>query len=195
MDDWYRSSSSSLTRGRIRPLLLVLVGTLLATAGCGYSLAGRGSYLPASIKTVAIPPIENRTSYSRVEQLLTERVRGEFIGRGKYHVINEENGADGVAALRAQIVSMTLQPAGLNQQQLTSRYLVTIVLKVSFVDLKNPDQPLWSNDALTFRDEYDLGTANPVTNGATLVDQYRPVVDRMSGDAARTIVTAIFEAF
>jgi len=168
---------------------------MLADAGCGYSLAGRGASLPASfknIKTVAIPPIENRTPYSRVEQLLTERVRGEFIGRGKFTPVNEEAGAD--ASLRVQIASMTLQPAGLNQQQLTSRYNVTIVLKVSFVDLRNPDPPLWSNDALTFRDEYDLGTTNAI-NGSTLVDQSKSVVDRMSQDAARTIVTAIFEAF
>jgi hypothetical protein len=193
MGDWCQSSLRSVGRARFRPLLVLVIGAVLTAAGCGYSLAGRGSYLPASIKIVAIPPIENRTAYSRVEQLLTERVRAEFIGRGKYHdVRNEETGAD--ASLRAQIISMTLQPAGLNQQQLTSRYLVTIVLKVSFVDLKNPDQPLWSNDALTFRDEYDLGTTNAI-NGSTLVDQSRSVVDRMSQDAARTVVTAIFEAF
>jgi hypothetical protein len=194
MGAWYRSSLHSRKRITAQLLLLLACVALVGT-GCGYSLSGRGGVLPASARKVAIPPIENRTSFSRVEQLLTEKVRGEFIGRagGKVQVVNEEAGAD--ASLRAQIVGFTLQPAGLNQQQLTSRYNVTIVLKVSFVDLTKPDAPpLWSNDALTFRDEYDLGTTN-AANGSTLVDQSKSTVDRIAQDAARTIVTAIFEAF
>ena len=171
---------------------LLAVCAALAASGCGYALAGHGSYLPTTIKTVGIPPIENGTDVQRIEQILTERVRNAFIDRGKYNVVNDETGAD--AVLRIRIVGFTLQPSGLNQQQLASRYLVTIVAKVSFVDLKNPGQPLWSNDALTFRDEYELGSTNAV-NGATLVDQSRSVADRITTDAARTIVTAIFEAF
>jgi hypothetical protein len=174
-----------------RALIGVIALAALSVSGCGYSLAGHGSYLPTTIRTVGIPTFENGTAQQRVEQTLTEQVRSAFIGRGKYRVINEEAGAD--AVLRARIVGFTLQPSGLNQQQLTSRYLVTITLKVSFVDLKNPDMPLWSNDALTFRDEYDLGTSN--VNGGTLVDQSPNVVARIAEDASRTIVTAIFEAF
>jgi len=189
MDVWSRSSFRKVRR---HALAWLAVCAALAGSGCGYALAGRGSYLPATIKTVGIPPIENGTDVQRIEQILTERVRIAFINRGKYEVRNDETGAD--AVLRIRIVRMDFQPSGLNQQQLASRYLVTIVAKVSFVDLKNPGQPLWSNDALTFRDEYELGSTNAV-NGATLVDQQRSVADRITTDAARTIVTAIFEAF
>ena len=171
---------------------LLAVCAALAGSSCGYALAGHGTYLPATIKIVGIPPVENDSSVPRIEQILTERVRLEFINRNKYRVINDEAGAD--AILRIRIVRMDFQPSGLNQQQLASRYLVTVVTKVSFVDLKNPGQPLWSNDALTFRDEYELGSTNAV-NGATLVDQSRSVAERITSDAARTIVTAIFEAF
>lgn len=174
-----------------RTVIGVIAIVALSASACGYSLAGHGSYLPTTIKTVGIPTFENGTAQQRLEQTLTEQVRSAFIGRGKYRVINEEAGAD--AVLRARIVGFTLQPSGLNQQQLTSRYLVTITLKVSFVDLKNPDMPLWSNDALTFRDEYDLGSSN--VNGGTLIDQSPNVVARIAEDASRTIVTAIFEAF
>jgi hypothetical protein len=174
-----------------RGLLCLFASLALGSTGCGYSLAGRGSYLPTTIRIVAIPTFENGTAQQRIEQTLTEQVRNKFIGRGKYDVQNDEAGAD--AVLRGRIVGFTLQPAGLNQQQLTSRYLVTITLKVSFIDLKNPDMPLWSTDALTFRDEYDLGSSN--VNGGTLVDQSPNVVARIAEDAARTIVTAIFEAF
>ena len=192
MDVWSRSSSRRMGQPRRHLFALLAVCAALTASGCGYALAGHGSYLPATIKTVGIPPIENGTDVQRIEQILTERVRNAFIDRGKYNVVNDETGAD--AVLRIRIVGFTLQPSGLNQQQLASRYLVTIVAKVSFVDLKNPGQPLWSNDALTFRDEYELGSTN-TANGATLVDQQRSVADRITTDAARTIVTAIFEAF
>jgi len=192
MDVWSQSSSRRVARHGRHALALLAVCTALAANGCGYALAGHGSYLPATIKIVGIPPVENDSAVPRIEQILTERVRLEFINRNKYRVINDEAGAN--AILRIRIVRMDFQPSGLNQQQLASRYLVTVVTKVSFVDVNNPGQPLWSNDALTFRDEYELGSTNAV-NGATLVDQQRSVADRITTDAARTIVTAIFEAF
>ena len=174
--------------GVLMVVLTVLAGT---SAGCGYSLAGRGSYLPSSIRIVGIPMLVNRTPVSRVETILTERIRGEFIGRGKYQVINEATGAD--AVVRGEIVAFSAQTAGLNEQQLSSRYLVTVILKVSFIETKT-NTVLWSNDALTFRDEYQFSSTGGV-NSSTLVDQERTTVDRIATDAARTIVTAIVEAF
>ena len=84
-------------------------------AGCGYSLAGRGSFLPTSIRTVAIPQIENRTNYTQIETIVTERIRNEFIGRGKYRVVTDPGGAD--AVLSGTITSIFNQPSGLTNQQ------------------------------------------------------------------------------
>ena len=81
----------------------------LATAGCGYALAGRGSFLPTDIRVVGIPPLMNRTTFFDVEQILTEKIRNEFIGRGKYRVAPEAAGAD--AVLNAEITSITLSPS------------------------------------------------------------------------------------
>ena len=165
-------------------LLMVLVLVVAGTStGCGYSLAGRGSYLPSSIRIVGIPMLVNRTPVSRVETILTERIRGEFIGRGKYQVINEATGAD--AVVRGEIVAFNAQTAGLNEQQLSSRYLVTVVLKVSFIETKT-NTVLWSNDALTFRDEYQFSSTGGV-NGSTLVDQQPTTVDRIASDSQNPI--------
>jgi outer membrane lipopolysaccharide assembly protein LptE/RlpB len=168
---------------------LVLAVPVLA-AGCGYALAGRGSFLPAYIRTVAIPPVENRTAFVRWEQVLTERIQREFIDRGKYVVVSEPAGAE--AVLRAEILSISLEAAGLNNQQLQSRTRVTLVMKVSFEDLK-AGEVLWSNDALTFRDEYDFSVQ--AVEGAAFLDQQRSSAERMAADAARSVVTAIMEAF
>lgn len=162
---------------------------IVTLSGCGYALAGRGSFLPNEIKTIGIPQFENRTSVSRIEVVITDRIRSEFIGRGKYEIRPEATGVD--AVLRGEIVGITSQVAGTNQQQLASRYLVTVVLRLTLAEQPS-GKVLWSNDGLTFRDEYDLAGG---IEGATFVDQQRSAVDRIATDVARTVVTAIMEAF
>ena len=170
---------------------LCLLALLLASSGCGYALAGRGSFLPAHIRTIAIPPIENRTAFVRIEERITGKIMEEFIGRGKYHAISDTDGAD--AILRGVITSIQTQTAGLNAQQLGSRYLFIVVMNVTFTDARTNDV-LWSNDSLTFREEYEIGSQASI-QGASFVDQYGPAVERLAADVARTVVTAIMEAF
>ena len=65
-------------RHRVR----VLVGALLAAlvnSGCGYSLAGQGSFLPDYIQTIGIPLFENTTTVFEGEQNLTQQVVTQFI--------------------------------------------------------------------------------------------------------------------
>ena len=57
---------------------------------------GRGSFLPAYIKTIGIPTFTNRTTVFNLETLLTQKVRAEFIGRGKYQILPEATGVDAV---------------------------------------------------------------------------------------------------
>ena len=61
---------------RALPVLAAGVGA----AGCGYALAGRGSFLPDYIQTLGIPTFGNVTPYATVELVFTQRVRTEFWG-------------------------------------------------------------------------------------------------------------------
>jgi hypothetical protein len=173
--------------------LLVLLVAVATLPGCGYALAGRGSFLPAHIQVVAIPQLLNRTAFYDVEQILTEKIRSEFIGRGKYRIVPDAAGAD--AVLNGEVLGIYVQPSGLSDQQLASRYLFTLVMKVSFNDART-GQELWSNESLTFREEYELTTrGNTAIEGAAFLDQERSAFDRIATDIARTVVTAILEAF
>jgi hypothetical protein len=68
-------------------------------------------------------------------------------------------------------------------------------MRVLFTDTRN-GQVLWANEALTFREEYDLKTrGNGQLDGAVLLEQEGPAVERLSTDLARAVVTAILEAF
>ena len=71
-----------------RARLAVAIAMLaIAQAGCGYSLAGRGSFLPAYIKRIGVPQFTNNTAVFELDRQVTERVRSEFIGRGKWTVV------------------------------------------------------------------------------------------------------------
>jgi hypothetical protein len=68
-------------------------------------------------------------------------------------------------------------------------------MKMAFTDAHTQDV-IWSDDSLVFRGEYDLQTrGNVAIPGETFLDQERSSVDRIATDVARTVVTAILEAF
>lgn len=167
---------------------------LFAAAGCGYALAGRGSNLPSYIQTVGVPLFANRTTVFEVEQVLTERVRAEFIGRGKYRVVPVATGVD--ARLDGAITSIAVAPSALNEQGQATRYAVAFTLDISFTDLKS-NRVLWQNPALVFREEYDVATVagGSATDVAGFFGQSANALERIANDCAKSIVSSILEAF
>jgi len=177
--------------------LVPLAGATLALTGCGYALAGRGNTIPDYIQVLGIPMFGNRTPYSPMEQIFTEKVRVEFQSRGRYQVVPDETGVDGI--VRGELVNIGAAPAGFNPNQQASRYRFTVTVAVSFTDVRQK-RTIWENSALTFSDEYELASAasaNLAASGAAgaFIDQERAAVDRLSTDFARSVVSAILEAF
>ena len=60
-----------MVRKLFAPVVLIAA---LASTSCGYTLAGRGSFLPETIKTIGVPDFDNRTPYFEVGQVLTSVV-------------------------------------------------------------------------------------------------------------------------
>jgi outer membrane lipopolysaccharide assembly protein LptE/RlpB len=81
---------------------------LVVAAGCGYSLVGRGSLLPDTIKKVSFPPFKNSTSRIGLEQRLSAAVARELAARGRFSVSAKEG--DGDAQLSGDIVGFALYP-------------------------------------------------------------------------------------
>ncbi len=171
---------------------VVLIGLTLSLAGCGYSLAGRGAFLPAYIKVIGVPTFVNNTPVYDVERRLTERVRSELIGRGKYTVLPESTNVDGL--LTGEITSITLTPAAIVNGQASS-YVLTVTAKIEFRDVK-ADKVLWSNPSMQFREEYEIPPSTAATPDATtFFGQDSNALDRVAQEFARAIVSAILEAF
>ena len=190
------SNRRPLVRRWHRALALSLA--LLATQGCGYALAGHGSFLPSYIRQIGIPAFANQTSYFDIAQILTDKVRTEFIGRGNYKIVPETTGAD--AVLVGTITSISILPAAFGNQQQASRYTITVTANIELRDSRE-NKVLWSNPSMAVRDEIDA-TGTPVSSApsgavdpAVFFNQSTSAVERVSDEFARSVVSAILEAF
>ncbi|NUR54060.1 MAG: LptE family protein [Acidobacteria bacterium] len=171
---------------------LLVIAALLLQTGCGYSLAGRGSFLPAYIHRIGIPQFTNQTAVFDVERRITERVKTEFVGRGKYVVVPDATGVD--AVLSGTIASITLSPAAFNDQNQATRYVLTLTANVEFKDLK-ANKVLWSNPSMQYREEFDVTTGTSTLDPTAFFGQDVNALDRITAEFARAVVSAILEAF
>jgi hypothetical protein len=171
-------------------LLCVLCG--LFSSSCWYALAGRGSFLPAYIRTIGVPTFANRTVVFNLETMVTQKVRSEFIGRGKYQILPEATGVD--ALLNGEVTAVNIQPSSFNPQQLASRYAITMTAKIELRNLRD-NTILWENPSVMFRQEYDATGGRAIIDPAAFFQQDTNALERMSTEFARTIVSAILEAF
>jgi hypothetical protein len=171
-------------------VLSVLCGWL--SSSCGYALAGRGSFLPAYIRTIGVPTFLNRTTVFNLETMLTQKVRAEFIGRGKYQILPQSNDVD--ALLTGEVTAVSITPASFNPQQLATRYAITMTAKIELRDLRE-NKILWENGSVMFRQEYEATGGANALDPAAFFQQDTNAFERMSTEFARTIVSAILEAF
>jgi len=133
----------------------------------------------------------NSTTVFNVETLLTDKVRREFIGRGKYQVEPEARNVD--AVLSGTITSITATPVSFAATQLASRYTITMTARIELREAKGT--LLWENPSLVFRQEYEASSGANATDAAAFFGHETNALDRLSEEFARAIVSAILEAF
>ena len=170
---------------------LALLVALLAHTGCGYSLAGRGSFLPAYIQRIGVPQFINSTAVFDLDRQVTDRVRSEFIGRGKYTIVPDPTGVD--ALLTGTITSVTLTPVAFNTSQQATRYALTLSATVEFRDMR-ANKVLWTNPSMQYREEFALNPTSALDT-TTFLGQDVNARERMANEFARALVSAILEAF
>ena len=171
-----------------------LVGVaMLGGSGCGYSLSGRGSFLPSYIKVIGVPTFSNNTPYPDIERKLTDAVRSELIGRGRYK-IEPDRSRPSDAVLTGEILNVSLAPAAFDQQQRATQINIVVVAKIEFRDVKT-DKVLWSHPALPITERYDVTTNTTISDAGTFLGQDANAMQRLSAEFARGVVSAILEAF
>jgi hypothetical protein len=174
-----------------------LLGLLAAGAGggaaaCGYALAGRGSFLPSYIQTIGIPQFVNTTPYYEVENVFSQDVRTEFINRGKYKIVPDSTGVD--ALLTGEIISIYITPASFTDQAQASRYVISVAAKIEFRDVR-ANKVIWDNPQWLFREEYEASSAGDALDPTAFFAQEVNALDRVGTEFAKSVVSAILEAF
>ena len=185
----------SLSRRALVVVLLLMAP--VAASGCGYALAGRGNFLPSYIQTIGIPSFENHTSFFQMAQLTTDKIRTEFIGRGNYKIVPEATGVD--AVLIGAVTNVSIVPTNFSAEQQASRYTITVTANIQLRDVAK-DTVLWSNPAISIREEYDATSAlssDPTlgVDPSSFFTQEANALDRIGNEFARSVVSAILEAF
>lgn len=157
-------------------------------ACCGYHMAGKGAALPPDVKTIAVPIFKNKTPQFRIEQQMTAAVMQELIERTQYRVTPDLNGAD--AVLRGTVKEIHQGVVTFNPRTGSATALqIEVVAGVELRDV-HTHKVLFSNPNYVFRQQYQVSPT-----AATLIEEDRPALQRLSNDFARTLVTDILENF
>jgi Lipopolysaccharide-assembly len=126
----------------------------LVAQGCLYSFHGGG--LPATMKTVAVLPFDNRTGEPALTQEIYTALQGAVGGRLGLRQVGE---AQADAIVRGEITSYQPDIALSVETQSQGNYVVTrrrvqITVNVEIYDTK-AGKPLWQQNGLTVDGEYD----------------------------------------
>jgi Lipopolysaccharide-assembly len=92
------------------------------------------------------------------------------------------------------VTAVAITPVSFTAQQLASRYALTMTARIELRDMRE-NKVLWENPSVVFRQEYDATTGKDSTDPAAFFQQDINSLERISSEFARTIVSAILEAF
>jgi hypothetical protein len=169
----------------------------LATSTCGYALVGRGVTVDPSIRKIGVPLFKDVTGKAGLDQKITQKVIEELLKRGRFDVV--QSAADVDAVVEGQITGYHTVPVGFSEgaqpgqpasgATQASRYAITLTARVKYAKTGQAD-PIWANDAFSFRDEYELGE-----NPEDFFDREEQAIERLATSFARSLVAAMLEAF
>ena len=167
------------------------LGLLLGLTGCGYALVGKGITTDPSIKRIGVPLFKDRTGRAGLDQKITLRVIEELLKRGRFTVVQDTTGVD--ALVEGEILSYTTIPIGFStpesSQTQATRYAINVTARVVYHKVGQKD-PIWQNEAFSFRDEYDVGL-----DPGSFFDREEQTLDRIAQSFGRNLVATMLEAF
>jgi outer membrane lipopolysaccharide assembly protein LptE/RlpB len=170
----------------IRAALLILAS--LSLGGCGYHVSGQGNLMPATVKTIAIPAFTNLTTRYRLSERLPAALAHEFIQRTRYRVVADINEAD--AVLYGAVNNYMSFP--ITAEQRTGR--ASSVQMSVFVSLQLREREsgklIYDRPNFEIRQRYEI-SQDPVT----YFEESDAGLERLSRDVAKSVVSAVLEAF
>ena len=177
-----------------RQSLVGVLGLLaiLFLSGCGYTLVGKASNLPEDIASIYVEPLDNATSRTQVEQILTQALSDELVTRRRFSVVGSEDEAD--AVLRGTVLTYSVRPVTFDDNGLADNFEISITADMKFQrvpgQLEEEGEVVWSNARYVFREDYPLEEAN-----VDYFDRETLAIEETSGRFAQTLITDLLEGF
>jgi len=174
----------------VRRRSLLAAGAAALASACGYALQGRGSTTDPTIKRIGVPLFKDRSGKPGLDARVTQAVMEELLKRGRFTVVRDATNVD--AVVEGEIESWNVLPVGFSTDSgvtQASRYTISLTAKVVYRKI-GQKEPIWSSDAFSQRDEYDMGD-----NASTYFDREDLSIQRLSEAFARSLVAAMMEAF
>lgn len=166
--------------------LLAIV--LAAATACGYHAGSKPALLSPSVKTVAVPAFGNATPNYRLPALLTADVTRELISRTKYNVVPDPGQAD--VTVTGLLVNFISSPRVVEPKSGRSTGVEAIVVVSLTLTDRHTGKVLMSRPSAEFRERYEIAI-----DPQQYFDESGPALQRLSRDVARSVVSAILEAF
>lgn len=179
----------------------------VASAGCGYHVAGHGAdALPKTIHVIAVPALENKTNTFKIEQKLTAATIHEFLAKTRYKVVSSPDAGDAVLTgkvLSLEILPLLFQtPTATTSTEQATAMMVTMKCEVTLTE-RDSGKVLYHTDNFVFRNEYQLATVGQTAQTPTesrgnveeIFEESDPAFDRMAQDFAVRLVAAVTENY
>jgi outer membrane lipopolysaccharide assembly protein LptE/RlpB len=179
-----------MTRGAIRACVIVSVvlPTLALLGGCGYHVADRGTLIPATVKTIAVPAFGNATNRYKLTDQLPEAIKRELIARTRYRLVTDPSRADAILrgavtnySSGATVIDTTNNRAGVADLRLS--------LQVSLVE-RSTGKVLFNRPSFDIHESYEVSE-----DPRQYFEETDTALSRVAKEAAQQVVTAILDNF
>lgn len=161
---------------------------LVASAGCGYRVAGRADLVPKDIRTIAIPAFGNATARYRLTERLPAAITREFLTRTRYRVAPDANEAD--AILTGAVTNYMSYPTTFDSR--TGRAAgvqLSVILQITLQE-RASGKILYQQPGFEVRNRYEIAI-----DELAYFEESDAALDRLCADVARTVVSAVLENF
>jgi outer membrane lipopolysaccharide assembly protein LptE/RlpB len=168
--------------------LALAAAPLAALLGCGYHVSGHADLLPKNLRTIAVPAFGNVTTRYKLADRLSGALTREFLTRTRYRIVADPNQAD--AVLHGTLLNCVTYPTVFDPA--TGR--ASGVMMVATVDIRlvsrATGETIFARPSMEIRERYEIAS-DPLA----YFEESDTAVERMSREAARSIVSAVLEKF
>ncbi|MBL0717433.1 MAG: hypothetical protein JJV89_05230 [Desulfosarcina sp.] len=131
-------------------IFIIFIGLFFIS--CGYRFTGGGD-LPEGIKTVYVKTLENRTSETGIENIITDDIIYEFT-RSRQADITEKERAD--AVLSGYVSSLTIGTVSRQDSHTSRERRITIAVDLTLTG--NDGRRIWTRKGISSDEAYDVSS-------------------------------------